>query len=345
MVSDTPNISGAAGSTPAALSTPSSTGVSGAGLSMAGPGDYFALMKPRVMSLVIFTAICGLILAPGQVGTTIGFGSAIIAIFCIAVGAGASGALNMWYDADIDGAMARTSQRPIPKGVLTPRAALGFGSVMSIGSVWLLAVSTNWTAAGLLAFTIFFYLFIYTMWLKRSTPQNIVIGGAAGAFPPMVAYAAVTGDITLDSAVLFAIIFFWTPPHFWALALYKQTDYGRVGIPMLPNVKGAARTRTEILIYTLILIAVTYVPLITGLGGIVYGAANTLLGGLFLILAWRVFRSRAGDKLSDIDESEAALYAVRSGNKVARNLFAYSILYLFALFAVLTLDHVLRGGL
>lgn len=314
----------------------------GAGLSLAGPGDYFALMKPRVMSLVIFTAICGLFLAPGSVGGYISYGSALIAIFCIALGAGASGALNMWYDSDIDGAMARTSQRPIPKGVLTPRAALGFGLIMSVAAVWLLLVATNWVAASLLAFTIFFYLVIYTIWLKRRTPQNIVIGGAAGAFPPMVAYAAVTGTVTLDSLVLFAIIFFWTPPHFWALALYKQTDYGRVGIPMLPNVKGAPRTRLEIIIYSILLFGLTQLPLITGLGGRVYGVGNVILSGIFVVLAWRVFRSQAGDKPTDADAG--TLYAVRSGNMAARNLFAYSILYLFAIFALLTVDHVFFVG-
>ncbi len=313
----------------------------GAGLSLAGPGDYFALMKPRVMSLVVFTAVCGLLLAPGSLG----LGSALIAILCIAVGAGASGALNMWYDADIDGAMARTSQRPIPKGVLTPRAALGFGAIMSLASVWLLAVATNWVAAGLLAFTIFFYLVIYTMWLKRSTPQNIVIGGAAGAFPPMVAYAAVTGTVTFDSVILFSIIFFWTPPHFWALALYKQTDYGRVGIPMMPNVHGAKRTRREIFIYSLFLFVLTLWPWQTGLGGRVYGVGAVLLSGVFAYMAWRVLRSRAGDKVSDINPDEATLYAVRDGNKSARNLFAFSILYLFAIFGLLTVDHLFLRGL
>ena len=322
----------------ASLHTPKPA--AGAGLSLAGPGDYFALMKPRVMSLVVFTAVCGLLLAPGFIG----WGSGLIAILCIALGAGASGALNMWYDADIDGAMARTSQRPIPKGVLTPRAALGFGAIMSAASVWLLAVATNWVAAGLLAFTIFFYLVIYTMWLKRSTPQNIVIGGAAGAFPPMVAYAAVTGSVTLDSVILFLVIFFWTPPHFWALALYKQTDYGRVGIPMMPNVLGAKRTRLEILIYSVVLFGLTLLPYFTGLGGGVYLVGAAILSGVFLALALRVFRSRAGDKVSDIDASEATLYAVRDGNKSARNLFAWSILYLFAIFGLLTVDHLFLGG-
>lgn len=299
-------------------------------------------MKPRVMSLVIFTAICGLLLAPGSLSGSIGWGSALIAIFCIALGAGASGALNMWYDSDIDGAMARTSQRPIPRGILSPRAALGFGLAMSVCSVWLLLVATNGVAAALLAFTIFFYLVIYTMWLKRSTPQNIVIGGAAGAFPPMVAYAAVTGSVTLDSVILFAIIFFWTPPHFWALALYKQTDYGRVGIPMMPNVKGAPRTRLEILIYSFLLFGLTFLPLLTGLGGQIYGVAAFILSGVFVGLAWRVFRSKAGDKPAETDSE--TLYAVRAGNKSARNLFAYSILYLFAIFAVLTVDHLLQVG-
>ena len=310
----------------------------GAGLSLAGPGDYFALMKPRVMSLVVFTAICGLLLAPGSIGLV----PSLLAILCIAVGAGASGALNMWWDADIDGAMARTSQRPIPKGVLSPRAALGFGTLMSLFSVWLLGASTNWLAGGLLAFTIFFYLVIYTMWLKRSTPQNIVIGGAAGAFPPMVAYAAVTGTVTLDSLILFLVIFFWTPPHFWALALYKQTDYGRVGIPMLPNVKGAPRTRLEILIYSVLLFGLTLLPFWTGLGGPLYLGAAVLLSGVFLVLAWRVYRSRAGEKPSVTDSD--TLYAVRNGNQSARNLFLYSILYLFAVFGVLTLDHLFLSG-
>ena len=343
MATDIHNLSGAGGHTrPAALSTPESP--VGAGLSLAGPGDYFALMKPRVMTLVIFTAICGLILAPGQIGSTLGFGGAAIAILCVALGAGASGALNMWYDADIDGAMARTSQRPIPKGVLSPRAALGFGTILSVASVWLLWMSTNAVAGALLAFTIFFYLVIYTMWLKRSTPQNIVIGGAAGAFPPMVTYAAVTGSISVDSLVLFAIIFLWTPPHFWALALYKQTDYARVGIPMMPNVKGAPRTRLEILLYTIALVAVTFWPVKSGFGGLIYLIANTGLSLGFFALAIRVFRSRAGDRLDDIDQSEATLYAVRAGNKAARDLFAYSILYLFALFGALTVDHIIRVG-
>ncbi|MEM7730545.1 MAG: heme o synthase [Pseudomonadota bacterium] len=300
------------------------------------------MMKPRVMSLVVFTAICGLLLAPGSLSGSIGLGSALIAIFCIALGAGASGALNMWYDSDIDGAMARTSQRPIPKGVLSPRAALGFGMVMSAAAVWLLLVATNWVAAALLAFTIFFYLVIYTMWLKRSTPQNIVIGGAAGAFPPMVAYASVTGTVTVDSVILFLIIFFWTPPHFWALALYKQTDYGRVGIPMMPNVHGAPRTRLEIIVYSVLLFGLTQLPWVTGLGGPVYAVANLVLSGAFVVLAWRVFRSQAGDRPSDTDAGH--LYAVRSGNKAARNLFAYSILYLFAVFAVLTADHLFFAG-
>ena len=305
----------------------------GAGLSLAGPGDYFALMKPRVMSLVVFTAVCGLLLAPGSLGLI----PSVLAIFCIAVGAGASGALNMWYDADIDAEMARTSQRPIPKGVLSPRAALGFGAVMGVASVWLLGASTNWVAGGLLAFTIFFYLVIYTMWLKRSTPQNIVIGGAAGAFPPMVAYAAVTGSVTWDSVILFLIIFVWTPPHFWALALYMKTDYGRVGIPMMPNVRGAKSTRAQILVYALILAVVAMLPVATGLAGLPYLLIGGALNLVFVVLAWRVFDSRAGEK-GEHDTGE--LYAVQAGNRQARNLFAYSILYLFALFGALVLDHV-----
>ena len=309
------------------------TTTQGAGISLAGPGDYFALMKPRVMSLVVFTALCGLLLAPGSIGLV----PSALAILCIAVGAGASGALNMWYDADIDAEMARTSQRPIPKGVLSPRSALAFGVLMSLFSVWLLGASTNWVAGGLLAFTILFYLVIYTMWLKRSTPQNIVIGGAAGAFPPTVAYAAVTGSVTLDSVILFLIIFMWTPPHFWALALYMKTDYGRVGIPMMPNVRGAKSTRVQILVYAVILAVTAMLPVATGLVGLPYLVIGGLLNLVFLALAWRVYNSRAGEKG---EHTSGELYAVQAGNRHARNLFAYSILYLFALFGALVLDHM-----
>ena len=218
--------------------------------------DYFALLKPRVMSLVVFTALVGLLVAPGGINPVIG----LIAVLCIAIGAGASGALNMWYDADIDAVMSRTANRPIPAGRIGRNDALGLGLTLSAFSVVLLGLATNWLAAGLLAFTIFFYAVVYTMWLKRSTPQNIVIGGAAGAFPPAIGWAAVTGSVGIEAVVLFLIIFLWTPPHFWALALYKQGDYAAAGIPMMPNVAGERSTKWQILLYTIVLVAVSLLP-------------------------------------------------------------------------------------
>ncbi len=306
------------------------------GLSLAEPSDFFALMKPRVMSLVVFTAWAGLVLAPG----TMPLWAAIASIICIAAGAGASGALNMWYDADIDAQMSRTKKRPIPQGKMSPRAALGFGTAVSFASVWMLYVASNMVAAALLAFTIFFYLVIYTMWLKRSTPQNIVIGGAAGAFPPMIGWAAVTGDITIDSILLFMIIFIWTPPHFWALALYKTGDYGKVGIPMMPNVKGPKSTRNQIMAYSVLLAAIAIAPIFTGLAGNLYAAFAVLLNVGFLALAFKVWKSRAGETAEASDE--ASLYEVKSGDRAARNLFAYSIIYLFATFGVLAAEALLR---
>lgn len=308
-----------------------------AGLSLAEPRDYFALMKPRVMSLVVFTAWAGLVCAPD----VLPMWKAIASIICIAAGAGASGALNMWYDADIDAEMSRTKKRPLPQGKMSPRNALGFGIVISVASVWMLYIASNMVAAALLAFTIFFYLVIYTMWLKRSTPQNIVIGGAAGAFPPMIGYAAVTGNITLDSVILFMITFMWTPPHFWALALYKTGDYGRVGIPMMPNVAGAKSTRLQIFIYSLILFAVCLVPLFTGLGGPLYAVAAIGLNIGFTAMAFKVWKSRAGER--DEASDEASLYDVQKGDRAARNLFAYSIIYLFAIFGVLAAEGLLKG--
>ncbi|WP_416876770.1 heme o synthase [Litorimonas sp.] len=308
-----------------------------AGMSLAEPRDYFALMKPRVMSLVVFTAWAGLVCAPGVMPVW----KAIASIICIAAGAGASGALNMWYDADIDAQMSRTKKRPLPQGKMSPRNALGFGIIVSVAATWMLYIAANWQAAALLAFTIFFYLVIYTMWLKRSTPQNIVIGGAAGAFPPMIGYAAVTGSITLNSIILFMIIFMWTPPHFWALALYKTGDYGRVGIPMMPNIAGAKSTRLQIFVYALILFAVCLAPIFTGLGGAFYAVAAIGLNAGFLALAFKVWRSRAGEREEASDE--ASLYEVQKGDRAARNLFAYSILYLFAIFGVLAAEGLLRG--
>ena len=307
------------------------------GLNAAEPGDYFALMKPRVMSLVVFTAWAGMVCAPGEISLF----QAMAAIFCIAVGAGASGALNMWYDADIDAKMSRTKTRPVPRGLVSANGALTFGVFLSCASVWALYHTPNAVAAGLLAFTIFFYVVIYTMWLKRRTPQNIVIGGTPGALPPMIGWAAVTGDISLASFSLFLIIFLWTPPHFWALALYKTGDYAKVGIPMMPNVKGAASTRTQIFFYSLVLAMSCALPFVTGVGGNLYLFAAVVLNLGFTAMAVKVWRSRAGERADSADE--ASLYAVRSGDAAARNLFAYSILYLFALFGVLAAENIIMG--
>ena len=284
--------------------------------------DYFALLKPKVMSLVVFTAMVGMFLAPGHINPVI----AAISILCIAIGAGASGALNMWYDSDIDAVMSRTLNRPIPSGRIDRVDALTMGIVLSGFSVMLLGLAANWVAAGLLAFTIFFYAVIYTVWLKRSTPQNIVIGGAAGAFPPMVGWAAVTGGIDLSSALLFLIIFLWTPPHFWALALYKQGDYSAAGIPMMPNVKGEKHTKLEILIYSIVLVAVTLVPWFTHLGGPIYIAVAMASGVWFLVLAGRLFATTESLPM----------------RKAGRQLFTYSLGYLFVIFLAFVADHALH---
>jgi protoheme IX farnesyltransferase len=283
-------------------------------------GDFIELMKPRVMSLVVFTSLAGLFAAPGSLHPVL----AVIAILCIAVGAGASGALNMWYDADIDARMARTAARPIPRGRVTADEALAFGSVLSVMSVLTLGVLVNWVAGALLALTIAYYVFFYTMWLKRRTPQNIVIGGAAGSFPPMIGWAAVTGTVTVESVLLFLIIFMWTPPHFWALALYRCRDYERVGVPMLPVVAGADETRRQILLYSLVLTPLAVTPYFIGLGGIVYLATSVALGLVFLHLAVKVWRVREG----------------READHAAKQLFGFSILYLFVLFAVILGEHL-----
>ncbi|HEX4765353.1 MAG TPA: heme o synthase [Lichenihabitans sp.] len=283
--------------------------------STATPGDYVELLKPRVMSLVVFTALCGIVAAPIRINPVLAFTS----LLAIAVGAGASGALNMAYDADIDGLMARTRGRPIPSGRVTAGEALAFGGVLSLFSVMVIGLAANWLAAALLGFTILFYSVVYTIYLKRRTPQNIVIGGAAGALPPLIGYAAVTGTVTLDSLLLFGIIFIWTPPHFWALALLRSEDYARAGVPMMPNVKGTARTRLEILVYSAMLAPLGIVPWFTRLGGNVYGVVALVAGGLFLLLAWRCYRRREGS----------------AADKAAKHLFGFSILYLFLLFAVL----------
>jgi protoheme IX farnesyltransferase len=281
-------------------------------------GDFLALMKPRVMSLVVFTAFTGMVLAPGAMHPAL----AAIALLCIAVGAGASGALNMWYDADIDALMQRTASRPIPRGRVLPDEALTFGVVLSIGSVLTLGVLVNWVAGALLALTIAFYVFIYTMWLKRSTVQNIVIGGAAGAFPPMVGWAAASGSVSIESIVLFLIIFMWTPPHFWALALYRTRDYERAGVPMLPVVAGQDETRKQIVIYSALLVPIAFLPALLGFGGVVYLLTSIVLGGVFLAHALRVYREREG----------------READRAAKGLFAFSIFYLFALFATLCIE-------
>ncbi|GAK45015.1 protoheme IX farnesyltransferase [Tepidicaulis marinus] len=281
--------------------------------------DYFELLKPRVMSLVIFTGLVGIVVAPGTIHPVIAF----TALLCIAVGAGASGALNMWYDADIDAQMSRTSSRPIPQGRIEPGEALGFGATLSVGSVLAMGVMVNWTAAALLALTIGFYLFVYTMWLKRSTPQNIVIGGAAGAFPPMIGWAAVTGSVSLESIALFLIIFMWTPPHFWALALYRAGDYEKVSVPMLPVIAGKRETRKQILIYSVLLVATSLAPVALGFAGLVYGAAALCAGIFFLVLAARIWTEGDGEK----------------ADGRAKALFGFSILYLFLLFATLLVEH------
>jgi len=277
-------------------------------------GDFIALLKPRVMSLVVFTGVVGMLLAPGALHPVL----AVVAILCIAVGAGAAGAINMWYDRDIDALMTRTRNRPIPAGRVAPNIALGFGISLAVASVSMMALAVNGLAAGLLAFTIFFYIVIYSMTLKRRTPQNIVIGGAAGAFPPMIGWAAVSGDVTLAPVVLFAIIFLWTPPHFWALALYKRGDYDKAGVPMLPVVAGRKSTAWQMLAYTVALLPVTLLPSVIGLSGAVYGAGALALGLVFMGYAISVIRD--------------------TGERSARRMFPFSILYLFLIFVLLLVD-------
>lgn len=294
-------------------------------MSEATAGDFFALLKPRVMSLVVFTAFVGLVAAPVTINPLL----AVIAILSIAIGAGASGALNMWYDADIDAVMTRTASRPVPAGRILPGEALSFGLVLSVMSVMTLGVLVNWLSATLLAFTIFFYAVIYTMWLKRWTPQNIVIGGAAGAIPPVIGWAAVTGTVSLESLILFLIIFLWTPPHFWALALFKSEDYARAGIPMMPNVAGQASTRRQIFAYALILAPVGVLPWVLGFTTPAYGVVAALLGAGFIWYAWKVLRMAEDDKVM----------------KPAKALFGYSLLYLFAIFAVYLADCVVGRAL
>ena len=294
-------------------------------------GDYLALMKPRVMSLVVFTALAGWFAAPGGNDLVLTFAC----VLAIAAGAGAAGALNMWYDADIDAKMTRTRVRPVPSGRVEAPEALGLGIVVSVLSVVMLALASNVLAAGLLAFTIFFYAVIYTMGLKRRTSQNIVIGGLAGALPPAIAWAAKTGSLGLDPAILVLIIFMWTPPHFWALCLYQRGDYAAAGVPMLPVTHGAKATRTQILLYALLLAPLGLAPVFTGLGGWLYAVVAGLGGLMFVTLAVRVARSRAGDA----EGAGGGVYDARTENRPALHLFAFSILYLFAIFGALLAEY------
>ncbi|MEQ8292610.1 MAG: heme o synthase [Roseovarius sp.] len=287
----------------------------------AGFGDYFALLKPRVMTLVVFTAFVGLYAAPGAVHPVVGFA----AILFIAVGGGASGALNMWWDADIDRVMKRTRNRPIPSGRITESEAFGFGMALAGFAVVMLALATNLLAGALLAFTIFFYVVIYSMWLKRWTPQNIVIGGAAGAFPPMIGWVAATGSFSLESVLMFALIFMWTPPHFWALALFMRSDYDDAGVPMLTVTHGRRVTRVHILVYTVLLAALAIGAGFTSIGGPVYLAVAVVLNALFLKGAWAIWRR-------DESAAEADNY------KAERSFFKLSLLYLFAHFGAIALD-------
>lgn len=281
--------------------------------------DFIELLKPRVMSLVVFTGFAGLVAAPGHIHPVL----AAVAVLCIAVGAGASAAINMWYDRDIDAVMARTARRPIPSGRVDPAEALAFGVVLAVVSVVVMGLAVNWTAAALLALATLFYVFVYTIWLKRRTPQNIVIGGAAGAFPPMIGWAAVTGGVDLGSVVLFTLIFLWTPPHFWALALFRNADYTRAGVPMMPVVAGPDSTKRQMLAYTLILLPAGAAPYAVGIAGPAYLAGALVMGGLFVLCALNV------------------LWA--TGDRPAKRMFGFSILHLFTLFALMVGEH-LTGG-
>ena len=291
-------------------------------------GDWFALLKPRVITLVVFTGFIGLLVAPGHLHPVL----ALAAVLCIAVAAGAAGAINMWWDRDIDAIMRRTAKRPIPDGRIEAGSALGFGVVLAVASVLLMGLATNWFAAGVLAVSILFYVFIYTIWLKRRTPQNIVIGGAAGAFPPVIGWAAVTGGLDVMPLLLFAIVFFWTPPHFWALSLYASGDYERAGVPMLPVVQGARVTRQHVMRYTVVLVAVSLLPWVLGYAGPVYGVSAVGLGAWFLLAAWGVLR----------DKQDAAGVSLTK-DAPAKWAFRVSLVYLFALFGAVAADYLIPG--
>ncbi len=290
------------------------------GVSFADWRDYLALLKPRVMSLVVFSAACAMLAAPGRINPFLGF----VAILCVAIGAGAAGALNQWYEADIDALMARTADRPLPAGRVSPDEALAFGVALGVGSVGVMGLAVGWLAAAILAVSILFYTVVYTAWLKRRTPQNIVIGGAAGAFPPLIGWAAATGDVSALPVLLFAIIFLWTPPHFWSLALFMEADYAKAGVPMLPVTAGAAATRRQILLYTLLLVPVTLLPWGLGLAGWLYGAVAAGTGAMFVARAVAVFRNQATLAADLLPE---------------KRLFRYSLLHLFLIFAALVADH------
>src|SRR5271163_3805560 len=287
----------------------------------AGVGDYVEILKPRVMSLVVFTGLVGLAMAPGHLHPVL----AAVAVLCIAVGAGAAGAINMWYERDIDALMRRTAGRPLPAGRMMPGEALGFSVVLGVGAVLVMGLAVNTVAAELLALTIAFYICVYTIWLKRRTPQNIVIGGAAGAFPPMIGWAAVTGDIGWGAIALFAVIFFWTPPHFWALSLYRAGDYAAAGVPMLPVVAGARETKRQMLLYTVVLWPAALAPWLLGVAGALYGAGALLLSAVFT--GW------------------AILVCYDPTDRSARRMFAFSLLYLFLIFSLLLVDHASRAWL
>jgi protoheme IX farnesyltransferase len=285
--------------------------------------DWIMLLKPRVLTLVVFTGLVGLLVAPGHLHPVL----QIVAVLCITVAAGAAGAINMWYDRDIDALMRRTARRPIPAGRIEPGEALAFGVTLAVGSVIVMGLATNLVAAAVLALSIAFYVFVYTIWLKRRTPQNIVIGGAAGAFPPVIGWAAVTGHLGLMPLLMFAIVFFWTPPHFWALSLYAHGDYKRAGVPMLPVVVGAKETRRQIWLYTLLLVPVTLAPWALGAAGPVYGLSAAALGLGFLVSAWRVLRDRQDGQGVSLTKDAPA-----------RSAFRYSIIYLFVLYGALAVD-------
>ena len=284
--------------------------------------DYIALLKPRVMSLVVFTGFAGLAVAPGDIHPIL----AAVAVLCIALASGAAGAINMWYDRDIDALMERTRDRPLPTGKIEPAEALSFGVILASGAIMLMFLATNEMAATLLATAVLFYVFVYTIWLKRRTPQNIVIGGAAGAFPPAIGWAAVTGDVGIEAVVMFLVIFFWTPPHFWALALYRKGDYAAAGVPMLPVVRGGSATKRQMLLYTLLLAPLSLAPCFLEMAGwLLYGIAAMVLNAMFIALALSAMR----------DTTEVS----------AKRMFGFSIFYLFGLFAVLIADNSYAGML